>query len=291
MANNNDNINKALSLLLTLLMGAGIVALLLFTSLHYDYPPKDAELQQLLQDSIVFGGEEYVALGDLLEPVNSDDLAPNGEDTPENEAVDDDSPQDVGQNDLKDQGSIDEPPKPQVARTQESPMKVKEQQPKKPQAEKKTEQPAPAQKKANPKEQTAPKKTENPKPATPAPPSEASNRIKNAFGNKGGSGSGKQGSPNGSENSSTVGRPGVGGLDGYTLAYFPTAKCPGPGTVVVRVTVSPTGHVSNATVTGGSLRSNSRACGICLNLARQSRFSVPKGQNIERSGTLTYTIR
>ena len=37
MANNNDNRNKLLSALITLLLGAGIVALLIFTSLHYNY--------------------------------------------------------------------------------------------------------------------------------------------------------------------------------------------------------------------------------------------------------------
>lgn len=91
--------------------------------------------------------------------------------------------------------------------------------------------------------------------------------------------------------SRSVGRPVVSGLDGYTLEYFPTANCPGPGTVVIRVTVSPTGNVKSATVTGGTLRSNPRACNICLDLAKQSRFKVPRGQNIDRTGTLTYQIR
>lgn len=295
MAKNNDNRNKALSALITLLLGVATVGLLLFTSLHYEYPPKDADMQQLLQDSIIFGGEEYVELGDLLEPVPDMDLAANGEETPQESEAQNDEPQEVGQNDLKDQGAIDEPPRPQVqTKTQESPMKVKEQPPKKPQAEKKTEQQQPVkpQKKADPKEQTATKKADQPKPATPtAPNNEVNNRVKNAFGSSGGTGAGKQGSPNGTPGASTVGRPGVGGLEGYTLEYFPTSQCPGPGTVVVRVTVSPTGAVSKATVVGGSLRSNQKACNICLGLANKSRFRVPKGQNIERSGTLTYSIK
>ena len=98
-------------------------------------------------------------------------------------------------------------------------------------------------------------------------------------------------SPTPSAVSASVGRPGVSGLDGYTLECFPTANCPGPGTVVIRVTVSPSGNVKSATVVGGSLRSNQRACNICLGLAKQSRFRVPKGQNVERAGTLTYTIK
>ena len=73
MAKNNDNRNRFLSALITLLLGAGILALLFFTSLHYEYPPKDAKLQDLLQDTIIFGGE-LVELGDLPELDNSQDL-------------------------------------------------------------------------------------------------------------------------------------------------------------------------------------------------------------------------
>lgn len=88
-----------------------------------------------------------------------------------------------------------------------------------------------------------------------------------------------------------VGQPGVSGLDGYTLEHFPTASCPGPGTVKIRVTVSPTGSVTRASVIGGTLSSNTRARNICLGLARQSRFRIPKGQTEERTGTLIYTIK
>jgi len=289
MASNKDNRNKFLSALITLLLGAGLVALLLFTSLHYEYPPKDAQLQQLLQDSIVFGGDEYVALGDLLEPIPDQDLAENGEENPLESESQETEQQEVGQNDLMDQGSVDETPRQQVAtKTQESPMKVKEQPPKKKSAEKNTETPAvKPRKQGDVKEQTSQKPTQN-KPT--APSSAVNNRVKNAFGKNNGTGGGKQGSPSGSANGSTVGRPGVGGLEGYTLEYFPTQKVPSAGTVVIRVTVSPTGAVSKANIAGGSV-SDSRTRNICLSLAKKSRFRVPKGQNIERSGTLTYTIR
>ena len=89
----------------------------------------------------------------------------------------------------------------------------------------------------------------------------------------------------------TVGKPSVSGLDGYTLEVCPSSTCPGPGTVKISVTVSPTGSVTKASVVGGSLSSNTRARNICLGLARQSRFRVPKGQTGERTGTLIYTIK
>lgn len=290
MAKNNDNRNRFLSALITLLLGAGILALLFFTSLHYEYPPKDAKLQDLLQDTIIFGGE-LVELGDLPELDNSQNLAANGEEMSQTNEADVEQTQDAGQDDLQDQGIINEPPKPQVATSQqESPMKVKEQPPKKPQAEKKTVeqplQPVKPQKKAAAQPQPA-KKAEDPKPATNTA---ANNRVKNAFGKNNGTATGKAGVPGGADTGGTAGAPGVGGLDGYTLEYFPRAKCPSAGTVRIRVTVSPTGNVKSASIVGGTV-TDSRTRDICLGLARQSRFRVPKGQSIERTGTLTYTIR
>ena len=213
-SNNKDNRNKLLSAILTLLLGAGIVALLLFTSLHYHYPPLDGEKEmKLLQDSIVFGGE-FVEMGDFEELLNDEPSALA--DASQEQESDNTEPQQVGQNDLTDNGSIDESPQQQVAtKTQESPMKVQEQ-PKKLPAEKKTEQPKPTtqpQKQGEPKPQPATKKTEQPKPATPAAPSEADKRMNKAFGKANGSGDGKQGNPEGAQGAEkSVGKPGVGGL-------------------------------------------------------------------------------
>lgn len=294
-SNNNDNRSKLLSAIITLLLGAGIVALLLFTSLHYNYPPLDGEKEaQLLQDTIMFGGE-YVDFGDFEDLLNDEPASVEAPSEQQDDESTNDEPQQVGQNDLKDNGSYDEQPQPQVSnKVQESPMKVQEQPPKKLPAEKKVEQPKPQpkpEKKGEPKPQPATKKAEQPKAKAAPVNSEADNKMKRVFGNSNGNGEGKQGNPNGTPGAEkAVGKPGVGGLDGYTLEYFPKAMCPGPGTVVVRVTVSPTGAVTKATVIGGTM-TNERARNICLGLAGQSRFRVPVGQTIERTGTLTYTIR
>lgn len=289
MAKNNDNRNRFLSALLTLLLGAGILALLFFTSLHYEYPPKDAKLQELLQDTIIFGGE-LVELGDFPDMTESQELAANGEELSQTNEADVEQTQDAGQDDLKDQGVVNEAPKPQVVSNQQpSPMTVKEQPPKKQQAEKKTvEQPTTPQKKNTTQEQPS-KKVETPNP-TQSTNTAANNRVKNAFGKNNGTGDGKTGVTGGASTGGTAGQPGVGGLEGYTLEYFPRAKCPTAGTVKIRVTVSPTGAVKSASIVGGTV-TDSRTRDICLGLARQSRFRVPKGQSIERTGTLTYTIR
>ncbi len=297
MASNNekDNKSKLLAALITLLLGGGIVALLLLTSLHYTYPPADGEQEaQLLQDTIMFGGE-YVDFGDFEELLSDEPASIEDEAEQQDDESTNNEPQPVGQNDLTDNGQLDEQPQPPVStKAQESPMKVQEQPPKKLPAEKKVEQPKPQpkpEKKGEPKPQPATKKAEQPKAKAAPVNSEADNKMKKAFGNSNGNGEGKQGNPNGTPGAEkAVGKPGVGGLDGYTLEHFPTAKCPGPGTVVVRVTVSPTGAVTKATVIGGTM-TNERARNICLGLARQSRFRVPVGQTIERTGTLTYTIR
>lgn len=283
MAKNNENRNKRHAAIITLLLGLGIVEMLMLTSMKYNRLAEDEQSQQLLQDSIVFGGEEYIALGDFLEPVASDDMAPNGEQAlMESDAQE--NLQQSGQNDLQNQGAVNEPPKQQVTTNRQSPMNVPAQTNKRPQGQTNTNQSGNPQRRGNPTNQAS-KPTNKPSSSN----SGLSGRVN--FGGNNGSGQGKQGNPNGSNEGGSVGRPGVSGLDGYTLEDFPTATCPGPGTVVIRVTVSPTGNVRSASVIGGTLRYNQRACDICKGLALKSRFRVPKGQNIERTGTLTYKVQ
>lgn len=87
-----------------------------------------------------------------------------------------------------------------------------------------------------------------------------------------------------------IGEPEVSGLEGYALKYFPKDKSSVEGTVVVRVVVSPTGDVKVATVVGGSVTDETTRT-LCLGLAQQTTFRVLMGQVIERTGTLTYTIK
>lgn len=280
--NDKDHKSKLLSALLTLLLGGGIVGTLLVTSLNYEYPPKDALLQQL-QDPIEFGGEdeEFVQFEEML--ANADDeSAEQGEPIEEEQPTEDNPPQETGQNEMENQGTVNEPPQPPVATKAESPMKVPEQPKKetKPQKESTPEAPKTKTKGEN-KPQNPP--TNNQKSEAQK---KAEQQMSNAF-NKGNNGNASGNNPNGA-----MGKPAIGGgLGGYTEESFPTASCPGPGTVVVQVVVSPTGTVTKATVTGGSLKGNSRACEICRGLAMRSRFRVPKNIAVERKGTLTYTVK
>lgn len=280
--NEKDNRSKLLSALLTLLLGAGIVATLFVTSLHYDYPPKDALLQQM-QEPIEFGGEdeEFVEFEEML--ANADDeSAEIGEPIEEEQPTEDNPPQETGQNEMDNQGTVNEPPQPPVATKAESPMKVPEQ-------PKKDTKP---QKESTPEATKTKTKGEN-KPQTPPTNNQkseaqkkAEQQMNNAF-NKGNNGNAPGSNPNGTMGKPTIG----GGLGGYTAENFPTAPSPGPGTVVVQVVVSPTGKVSKATVTGGTLKGNARACEICRGLALRSTFKVPKNTAVERTGTLTYTVK
>ena len=129
MASNNekDNKSKLLAALITLLLGGGIVALLLLTSLHYTYPPADGEQEaQLLQDTIMFGGE-YVDFGDFEELLSDEPASIEDEAEQQDDESTNNEPQQVGQNDLTDNGQLDEQPQPPVSRTfigADSPPKV-----------------------------------------------------------------------------------------------------------------------------------------------------------------------
>lgn len=281
MAKDNNNNIKLLSVLITLLMGGGIVTIMFFSRLYYEYPPKDADLLQKLQEPIEFGGEEFVEIEDLLAEVNTEP-GELGEEIEQEESSQDITAQvQDGQNDLQDKGAVNEPPQPPVSTKNDSPMKVKEQPPKDTKPQTKTQTPPvtdPKKKGDNTTSTTNTNtKTESQKKADDA--------MNNAF-KKGNNGNTTGSNPNG-----TTGKPSIGGLAGYSAENFPTAPSPGPGTVVVSVVVSPTGKVVKATVTGGSLKGNARACEICRGLALRSTFKVPKNTAVERTGTLTYTVK
>ena len=186
---------RLVALFATLIISAGILLIILNSYLHYQYPPEDMkDLAALEQDSIMFGGE-YVMLGTSPEAVGEES------DTEEPEQVEEVQPKpDVAGEDLNDAGEPAKQAKPVVTAKAESPMKVKE----------------------KPKEKEKPKKTG---PATDEKPAEkqeqvkrgtdaaTENKVKNAFGKASGSGSGKQGSPNGNSDSGALsGKPGTGVL-------------------------------------------------------------------------------
>ncbi len=268
--------SKIAALLLTLLWLVGTVLVMLYTHLHYEYPPKGAELAQLKQDTIMFGGE-FVELGNLP------DLSQNEQmelDNPTPTEQQSEQP-DVEGDDLDDAGEpVPKPePKPVVAAKQESPMKVKEkpkeEQPKKTGPAKSTKPEAKQEQVKRGKETTTPK----------------NDRVKDAFGKSTGTTTSKTGSPAGNANTGErSGQPGISGLVGYTAEYWGRPHSKWTGKVNVQVRVNPRGKVIEAHAVSGSGEAwaHPEVRRSCEQAARESAFSVPKNRTSEGIGTITW---
>ena len=278
--------NSLWALLLTLLITVGTLALLLRFTLRYEQDPNMPDLTQLAQDSILFGGD-YVMLGNTMD--NLQDEFMDQEAADQSASPEEGDEPDIDGDDLEDAG--------EVTQKTESPHKVKEPPkeaepkksgPTKPN-DKVVEKPKAKDKKAEAQE-TKSKTTTEQKTSTS---NATDNKVKNAFGNKGGSGGGQQGSPSGNSNQGVLaGKPGIGGLVGYTLDYWakPVPNSKWSGRVVVRVTVNPRGQVTKASAVSatGDLASHPEVRRACEEAALKSRFSVPKNTMTEGIGTVTY---
>jgi len=267
---NNKRKNESLALLLTLLLSGVTVLILVNTFLHYEPMATNTDLKQ---DSIMFGGE-YVMLGDTPDPIDGEELSSEA-------SVDQDQAEqpDVEGDDIKDNGAPTKQPTQMVTDVKESPMKVKE---------KVKEDPA---KKSGPAvDKKTPEQKEQVKQATN---SATNSRVKNAFGNAGSNGTGKQGSPDGNSGQGpTLGKPGLGGLAGYTLESWakPNPNSRWSGTVQVRVRVNTRGKVVEAHAVGGTgeAYTHSEIRRACEEAAKKSAFSVPVNTTTEGVGTVTY---
>ena len=116
-----------------------------------------------------------------------------------------------------------------------------------------------------------------------------SNRVK--FGTSGSTGSGKAGSPNGNSSSGALtGKPGIGGLGGYTLENWSRPSSSLEGTITIQVKVNARGNVVSASYASGTgaAAGNQAARNSCIAAARQSSFSVPKNTTTDAVGTITY---
>lgn len=123
--------------------------------------------------------------------------------------------------------------------------------------------------------------------------SDTGNRTSNAFGKSSGSGSGKQGSPNGNSTQGALsGKPGIGGLVGYTLEYWGRPHSYWTGSVTVRVRVNARGKVIEAKVHSGKGEawSHNEVRRACEQESLKSAFSVPKNTTQEGVGYITWTF-
>ncbi len=282
------------ALLLTLLITVGTLALLLRFTLRYEQDPNMLDVTQLAQDSILFGGD-YVMLGNTMDNIQNDLMDQETAD-PSASPEEGDDP-DIEADDMEDAGEVNHKTPPLITQKTESPHKVKEQpkeaEPKKSgptkQNDKVVEKPKAKNKNAEAQETKAKNTSEQKTTASNA----TNNRVKNAFGNGGGNGGGHQGSASGNSNQGVLaGKPGIGGLVGYTLDYWakPVPNSKWSGRVVVRVTVNPRGQVTKASAVSatGDLASHPEVRRACEQAALKSRFSVPKNTMTEGIGTVTY---
>ena len=177
---------------------------------------------------------------------------------------------------MKDAGEAVDRPKEVVTTKQESPMKVT-----------KKEEP----KKTEPKGTTKSEQTERDqtKAQQEAQRKQIASRMK--FGTTNGSGSGQTGSPNGnSDSGARSGKPGIGGLGGYTLDHWSRPTSAVEGTITISVKVNARGNVTAASYAGGSgsAAANIAARNSCIAAAKASTFSVPKNTTTDAVGTITY---
>ena len=277
---NNHN-GQWIAALLTLLLCGGTVALLLSTFLNA--PKLDAKDKQdyLVMDSVYYGGD-LVILGDQIEEVDDELASEDVEEQTEEETKPDATEEAF---DKKDNGREAKENKPLVTDRRESPMKVKEEPKKKP------DETGKAKTKKDEKKEQNTRKPDNP--GKPAPNSKINSRVGSSFAQNGG---GKQGDKTGNSNSGgTIGKPGVNGLDGYTLERWaiPERPYPDEGSIVVQVVVNPRGNVISATATGGTgkARNDTSLKRRCEKAARQSNFRVPKSTTHNKTGRITYVIK
>lgn len=276
MDDNRQRRNRLIALLLTLLLVVGTVLLMWFTGLHYEWPPRDAELiTQLKQDTILFGGE-FVMLGDMPDAL-SEEQPQN--DSPEQAENIEPEPTVEG-DDIEDSGEPAKVAKPVVTTPEPSPMKVKE----KPKEEKKPEKTGP---KKDVKQDDKQEKVKRDAEAA------TNNRVKGAFGKSGNNSGAQQGSPGGnSDTGATTGKPGIGGLVGYTLEKWGRPHSRWVGKVQVRVRVNTRGKVIEAHAVGGSGEawSHPEVRRSCESAALESAFSVPKNTTTEGVGTIIWSF-
>ena len=267
---NNSNKNTLLAIIATLLFHVLLLLILVSSHLHYTWPPKDAlQIEQMPQEEIMFGGE-FVQLGNVAQPAHNNLAEASPAEAPEKA----DDVQLPG-NDLKDAGEAQDRPKEVVTSKQESPMKVtkNEDDKTKPQGATQSEQAEQDKVKAQQEAQRR----------------RIADRMK--FGNTSGSGSGQTGSPNGnSDSGARSGKPGIGGLGGYTLDVWSRPRSSVEGTIIISVKVNARGNVTSASYAGGSgaAAGNAAARNSCIAAAKASTFSVPKNTTTDAVGTITY---
>lgn len=247
----NDK-NKIGGLVVTIAFHAMLIVALAFAYLYYRYSPEESEQLEPEKEEILFGGE-YVMLGDVLQLETG--AATIGGDVPE-EKTD---------------------PIPMVTQKEESPMKVQP-------MDKVSDEPT-AEELAAETERVRREKEEAEKSA------KINKRMGGAFKNSFAEDNVSTGSTEESAiKRTTVGAPGVSGLEGYTLAGWGHPNSPVQGIVRVQVRVNSRGKVIKAQYVGGSgsAAGNPAVRRSCEDASMKSSFSVPENTTSEGVGEIIW---
>ncbi len=244
--------NRIIAAAAALLFLIVVLLILLFSYMHSEWPPKDRPEPE--RTDIFFGGE-YVMLGDTPEPAASDLAASQPA------AVD---PADAPKAD----NSTD--PERLTTTDLESPAK------------KQKSQADGADEAARRAEQKKKKEEERRR----AEQDRINSSVKNSFG----SGSGKQGSPNGNATHGAVkGSPGF-DLAGRSMESWGSPSSTVEGTIVIKVRVNPKGQVVDASYKSGTgaAAADKRVRESCRKASLRSRFSVAENRTTDQVGTITW---
>lgn len=257
MPNNRDTRNKLIAIALTALLTALIVVMLLIVNITYNGSAEKAEQKWPPVDSaeLLFGGE-YVLAGD-----------------PEATGFDEPAPAQEVQ---------------QEAAAPQQPQKVTDLTP--------ASEPVAVQQKPSPAK-AKPTATEEASNAAAAEAEQQRNQTRQDIASRtnkfNGSGSGKQGNPDGNSDHGVLS-----GTPGASLGnrrYLGGGECTSrvTGKIVVSIQVNREGKVTSAKIVNGTPPASSNAAqrDLVLKKARQARFSPSQEAPVSQAGTLTYIFK
>lgn len=247
-----DKRNRIIAAVAALLFLIAVVLVLLFSYMHSEWPPKDRPEPE--RTDIFFGGE-YVMLGDTPQPASDQIAASDPSAVAPTDAPKADTEAEAERLVTTERDSHVQKPKTATDGKEEANRRAEEQK-RKEEERRKAEQ------------------------------DRINNSVKNSFG----SGSGKQGSPNGNASHGAVkGSPGF-DLAGRSMESWGSPSSTVEGTIVIKVRVNPKGQVVDAAYksgTGGAA-ADKRVRESCRQASLRSRFSVADNRTTDQVGTITW---
>lgn len=255
--NLKEDKNKITALAATIIFSLVVLLILLFTTITYEWPPKDMPVPE--ESEIMFGGE-YVMLGNM--PVPASNKMESSQSSPDQGKANQDAHDMLNSGETAESSQL-------VSTDTESPMQT---------VEKSEEKSGPTKEELE-RQQREKYEKEKAK--------EINKRV--SF-NKKGKSEGKQGVSNGNSDKGVLnGAPGH-SLIGRTIEYFERPSSKVDGQVIIQVRVNPKGFVIDASYRGGSgtAAASMAVRRSCIEASRNSRFSVAKNSTSDQIGEIVW---